>query len=249
MIDLLIYARNNKEQNTVSSNASDAVALLSDEKLSCKGYSTAEQVDSHLSMDAPYDLSVLEISDDGDIGLSKRVRNVREESDMMLIADEGMSPMKYLTPDIRACSLILKPYSDSTMKSVVREFISSYFRKKTAPDDQNSIVIENRNGKTVVPYNQIYYIEARSKKIYFRLRDKEYSKYDTLENIRKDLPATFVQSHRSFMFNSGFLERIKLSDNAVYLEHGIVVPLSRSYKSSVKEYLRGLSGNRDDNIE
>lgn len=249
MIDLLIYNRNRKEQARVSGSARDMVAFLSDEKLSCAECENAEQVYSHLKEDKPYDLSVLEISNDGDVGLSASVRAGREEADMMLIADNRLSPMKYLTPDIRACSLLLSPYDDESMKSVMREFISSYLRKRVVPDDQNSIVIENRSGKIVVPYNQIYYIEARNKKVYFRLRDKEYSKYDTLENIRKDLPPTFVQSHRSFMFNSGFLERIKLSDNAVYLEHNIIVPLSRSYKSSVKEYLRGISGNRDDNIE
>ena len=36
-----------------------------------------------------------------------------------------------------------------------------------------------------------------------------------------------------------------LSDNAVYLEHGIIVPLSRSFKAPIKEHLNGLSGKRD----
>ena len=245
MIDLLIYDRDTSEQERVGSHARDMVAFMSDDRLKCTGYSDAEGVESHLSKDKPYDLSVLEITNDDDIFLSRRVRSVRSDSDIMLLAEGTVSPMKYLTPDIRACSLLLRPYEEESMKSVMREFLSSYFRKKEVPDDENSIIIENRDGKTVVPFNQIYYVEARNKKVYFRLRDREYSKYDTLENVRKDLPQTFVQSHRSFMFNSAYLERIKLSDNAVYLEHNIIVPLSRSYKSAVKEYLRGISGGRD----
>lgn len=249
MVDLLIYNRDKTEQDTVSTSARDLVARLSEERLNCTGFESAEQVETYLKTDKPYDLSVLEINDDKDVGLSVRVREVREESDMMLIADGRVSPMKYLTPDIRACSLLLKPYDEPALKSVMKEFMAAFFRKRTAPDEQSSVVIENRSGKIVVPYNQIYYIEARNKKVYFRLRDKEYSKYDTLEKIRQDLPGTFVQSHRSFMFNSMYLERIKLSDSTVYLENNIMVPLSRSYKSAVKEYLRGLSGNRNDNNE
>lgn len=249
MIDLLIYDRDKREQERVGSHARDMVAFMSDDRLSCAGYMDADGVDMHLRKDKPYDLSVLEIMNDEDIDLSKRVRSLRADADIMLLADGTVSPMKYLTPDIRACSLLLRPYEEDMMKSVMREFLSSYFRKKEVPDEGNSIVIENRDGKTVVPYNQIYYIEARNKKVYFRLRDREYSKYDTLENVRKDLPQTFVQSHRSFLFNSGYLERIKLSDNAVYLEHNIIVPLSRSYKSSVKEYLRGISGGRNIDTE
>ncbi len=249
MIDLLIYDRDKKEQERVGSHARDMVAFMSDDRLSCAGYMDAGSVDMHLSKDKPYDLSVLEIKNDEDISLSRRVRSGRSDADIMLVADGTVSPMKYLTPDIRACSLLLRPYEEDTMKSVMREFLSSYFRKREIPEEGNSIVIENRDGKTVVPYNQIYYVEARNKKVYFRLRDREYSKYDTLENVRRDLPQTFVQSHRSFMFNSGYLERIKLSDNAVYLEHNIIVPLSRSYKASVKEYLRGISGSRNIDTE
>lgn len=249
MIDLLIYDRDKREQERVVSSARDMVAFMSDDSLSCKGYMDISGVYSHLSKDAPYDLSVLEIKNDEDVDLGRKVRSGRSDSEIMIVADGTISPMKYLTPDIRACSLLLRPYEEEVMRSVVREFLSSYFRKKEVPDEGNSIVIENRDGKTVVPYNQIYYIEARNKKVYFRLRDREYSKYDTLENVRRDLPQTFVQSHRSFMFNSGYLERIKLSDNTVYLENNIIVPLSRSYKSSVKEYLRGISGGRNIDTE
>lgn len=249
MIDLLIYDRDKKEMERVARHARDMVAYMSDDSLSCKGFLDAGGLYKYLGKDDPFDLSVLEIKDDGDIDLSRTVRSGRTDADIMLVADGTVSPMKYLTPDIRACSLLLRPYQEEAMRSVIREFLSSYFRKKDVPDEGNSIVIENRDGKTVVPYNQIYYIEARNKKVYFRLRDREYSKYDTLDNVRKDLPQTFVQSHRSFMFNSGFLERIKLSDNAVYLENNIIVPLSRSYKASVKEYLRGISGSRNIDTE
>ena len=249
MIDLLVYNRNRKEQEKVNGHARDMVAILSDESLKCTGLETAAQVEEHIRADRPYDLSVIEISGDEDIQLSAHVRQGREDSDMMLVADSRISPMKYLTPDIRACSLLLRPYDDAALESVMHEFMTSFFRKRSTADEQNSVVIENRDGKTVVPYSQIYYIEARNKKVYFRLRDREYSKYDTLDNVRKDLPPGFVQSHRSFIFNAGYLERVKLSDNSVYLEHNITVPLSRSYKASVKEYLRGVSGNRDSDTE
>ena len=249
MITLLIYDKDKKEQESVVRNAGDLVALMSDDRLVCAGYAEISGVDTHISRDEPYDLSVLEISDDEDIHLSKRVRTGRSDSDIMLLADSSISPMKYLSPDIRACSLLLRPFEEEAMKSVMREFMSAYFSKRDVPDAENSIVIENREGRSVVRFNQIYYIEARNKKVYFRLRDREYSKYDTLDNIRKYLPSTFVQSHRSFIFNSGYLEKIRLSENEVYLQHNIIVPLSRSYKSSVKEYLRGISGGRNTDPE
>ena len=242
MIDLLIYNRDSRIRDVVGSYVSNTVAMLSNERLTTTGIGDPAQVDTCLDDDKPYDLSVLEVSNDSDIRLSARVRAGRQDSDIMLVAESSISPMKYLTPDIRACSLLLKPYEDETLKSVVNDFVAAFFRKRTAPDDRNCVVIESREGKVVVPYSQIYYIEIRNKKVIFRLRDREYSKYDTLDNIKKDLPPAFVQTHRSYIINTSYISMVRLSENAVYLENDIIVPLSRSYKSVIKEYLRGVSG-------
>lgn len=247
-MDILLYDRDKKERELISGRVSDSVARLSDDRLKCSSLESADQVGKFLAKDPSLDLSMLEVMRDEDIELIRKVRAFREQADMMLMADSSISPMKYMTPDIRACSLLLKPFSSEQMASVVHEFLSAYYRKRETPSEENSIVIENREGRMVVPFSRIYYIEAREKKVYFRLKDREYSKYDTLENIKKLLPQGFVQSHRSFVFNTGYLERIKLSENTVYLEHGITVPLARSFKASIKEYLSGLSGRHDNDF-
>ncbi len=247
MIDVLLYDRDKKEQNRLCDKVRDTVALLSDDRMECVLCESAKQVEAHLVKDPPLDLSMLEVAEDNDIALTRQVRSFREQSDIMLMADGHISPMKYLTPGRRACSLLLKTFTDEEMNAVVREFIASHYRKRETPSDENTLVIENREGRVVVPLSHIYYIEAREKKVFFRLRDREYCKYDTLENVKTMLPDGFVQSHRSFVFNTQYLDRIKLSENAVYLENGIIVPLSRSFKASVKEYLNGLSGKRNHN--
>lgn len=242
MIDVLLYDRNTEEQESVRAILSSNVAMLSDDRLRCRKCQKTDQVYEYLRKDAMLDLSMLEVVNDEDIALIKNVREYSGQADMMLMADSRVSPMKYMTPDIRACSLLLKPFSRDEMESVVKEFVSSYYRKKETVSEENSIVIENRDGRIVVPFSNIYYVEAREKKVFFRLKDREYSKYDTLENIRTLLPPEFIQSHRSFVFNSRYIDKVKLSENTIYLEHNIMVPLARSFKASIKEYLNGLSG-------
>ena len=242
MAEVLLYGRDKGEQAGIKSKLSDSVARFSDDMLNVSDFLSSSEVKTHLTKRPPLDFSMLELADDEDISLVKIVREFSEHAEMMLMADSSISPMRYMTPEIRACSLLLKPFSMSDMESVVNEFVSSYYRRREEPQEGNTIVIENRDGRIVVPYSHIYYIEAREKKVFFRLKDREYSKYDTLENVKSSLPQGFVQSHRSFVFNSAYLDRIKLSDNTVYLEHGITVPLSRSFKASIKEYLGGISG-------
>ena len=245
MIDVLLFDKDRIERESIQHRVSDSVAILSDDRLECKICESSAEVEAHLAADPALDLSMLEVSNDEEIEMSKRIRSFREQSEIMLLANGDISPMKYMTPDIRACSLLLRPFEEEELAKVVHEFVAAYYRKRMTPSEENAIVIENRDGSTVVPTSHIYYIEAREKKVYFRVRDREYSKYDTLENVKTQLPANFIQSHRSFVFNTSYLDRIKLSENSVYLENGIVVPLSRSFKAPIKEYLNGLSGKRN----
>ena len=159
MIDILLYDKDKNERVRINSRLSDSVAMLSDDQLKCSSFGELEKVYDHLSREPSLDLSMLEVSGDADIVLTKHVRECREQADMMLVADGRISPMKYMTPDIRACSLLLKPFSDDEMKTVVHEFVSSYLRKRETPSEENSIVIENRDGRIVVPLSHIYYIE------------------------------------------------------------------------------------------
>jgi len=147
--------------------------------------------------------------------------------------------MEYLTPDVRAASLLLYPYRDGQEKQVFREFLKNYLEGRQAASDQDFLIIENRGGRTAIPFRQIYYIEVRERKIFVRIENKEYCKYDSMEHMLSQLPDTFIRCHRSFAFNAQHLDTVRLSENAVYLDHGIMVPLSRSYKPAVKEYVNG----------
>ena len=130
MIDVLLYDRNTDERERMRESLSSSVAVLSDDRLECKSCQSAKQVKEYLQKDITLDLSMLEVADDADIELIRNVRGFREQADMMLIADSSISPMKYMNPDIRACSLLQRPYSEEEMQSSIREFVSFYYRKK-----------------------------------------------------------------------------------------------------------------------
>lgn len=240
MAEMLIYDRDKGEVKILEDCARRTVAYQSDDRLFIREFPGKEKVEAYLEEGNLLDLAIMEISGERDIRMAEQVRGKGELLDMMLIADSGISPMKYMTPKIRACSLLLRPYEKMEAAEVVQEFVSEFYRKQRDADEERALLIENREGKTAVPYSQIYYLEVREKRIYIRLRDREYSKYDTLENIIKTLPENFLRCHRSFVFNVSYFQRVKLSENLIYLEHGIQVPLSRTYKTDIKEYLNGL---------
>ena len=51
---------------------------------------------------------------------------------------------------------------------VVNEMMDAFTEKFDSKDVPESFVIETREGKQYIPLNQIYYVEAREKKIFIR---------------------------------------------------------------------------------
>lgn len=239
MISMMIYDRNTKESQLLQNCAKESVAVLSEEKLEVSSYKTIEDVQRFLEKKDLLDVAFMEVTEKTGIDLAKQTRGTYEVAELLVIADSSVSPMEYLTPAVRAASLLLRPYESLDCQKVVKEFFHSIVKnRKTEPE--KVLIVENNQGKIPIPFSQIYYLEVREKRIFIRLKTKEYSKYGTLDNIAKELPENFMRCHRSFIINTEYIDTVKLSENSITLEDDIFVPLSRSYKNAIKEYMNGL---------
>lgn len=246
MVSMLVYGLGQKERGELSRMVKDAFAYLSDEELKLLCISAPAALLEYLEKAPLLDLACVGVNGQEEITLLRRIRSQYAKAELFLIADAAVSPMKYLTPDVRAASLLLSPYEQEQLRQVLQEFLRSCLgERESLETEKEFLVIENREGKTLIPLRQIYYIEVRERKIFIRVKNKEYSKYDSMEHMLEQLPDWFVRCHRSFAFNAQHLERVKLSENAVYLEHGMTIPLSRSYKSAMKEYMQRQGYGRD----
>lgn len=243
MAKMFVYDRDKREMQALVGYARETVAYQSNDRLGVREFCQSRKAQEYLEVERMLDLAILEIREDEDIEMAQLVRVKQELLDMMIIADSSISPMEYMTPKIRAASLLLRPFTKDQAKRVVREFMTAFYRRQRGTDEEHALLIENRQGKAAIPFSQIYYLEVREKRVYIRLKDREYSKYDSMENMMKLLPEQFLRCHRSFVFNISYFVRVKLSENMIYLENGITVPLSRSYKGNIKEYFNELRAN------
>ena len=79
------------------------------------------------------------------------------------------------------------------------------------------------------------FFESRNKKVYVNTGFEEYSFYDTLDNIESRVGDGFVRCHRSFIIAKSRIKKVMLSQNTVILDTDCYIPLSRTYKSVLKE--------------
>lgn len=234
MISMMVYDSRGEEREMMQHTIRQAAARLTEEKLELAYFERLEQMNVFLKGSPLLDMACYDVSAKGSIDFLERLRRQYKETLLLLIAEPSMSPMEYIRPTILASSLLLRPITEDRLMDNLSELWEQY-QEKDSGEEEESLVIETREGKTYVPFSKIYYFEAREKKIYLRLKKQELTFYDTLEHLAERLPASFVRCHRSFIVSRSRIRRVMLSKNLIVLEQGMEIPLSRSYKPAFKE--------------
>ena len=240
MIAILIVDKKEDECEGLRELSKYAVSRMSDEKLEFFRWAENEAASIAEKEKSLLDAIMVEISTNEEREVASAIRRKHQDSELMVISDAEVSPMQYLNPAIRAVSLLLRPYSADTAKSVVMDFYAALMSKREISKEA-CFVIENQDGKQIIPYSDIYYFEVNEKKIYARTKSQVYSKYGTLEQLEKSLPSQFMRCHRSYIVNTDRLVRARLTEGLLYLTDDVAVPLSRSYKMAMKEFFHAIS--------
>ena len=65
---------------------------------------------------------------------------------------------------------------------------------------------------------------------------REYGFYSTIEQLQEELGEQFIRCHRGFLVNQKKVERVVFAKNLIVLTDGYEIPVSRTYKSILKEF-------------
>lgn len=237
MISMLMYSSSVEELHLIREMTENLAAYLSEEKWEMFSYSSLPEVLGFFERQSLVDMACYDVTAKGSLDCLGRIRKGHKDMFLMLVADATLSPMEYVRPDILASSLILRPFTRAALRDKLADMIRDYLLRTEEDHGEEAFVVATREGKIRIPYGRICYMEARDKKIYVRLRDREIAFYGTLEELEEKLPDIFLRCHRGFLVNRTYVEKVMLSQNVIRLSHGMSVPLSRSYKPRFKELL------------
>lgn len=236
MISILLNSGNEKELNYIVEYAHYLAAKTSDEIWEYHVFRSMGEISNFLEESPILDIACVDVALKGGIQGAIKIRTLNENTCILIIADQNISPMEYIRPDILASSLLLRPFDGKQVQTVMKKIVLSYIKKFNGINTSDDVfVLENKEGKQLIPYDRISFFEARDKKIVVVTDSVEYSFYETIDNLEKVLPKQFVRSHRGFIVNCTKIIKIIKAQNTIYLEDGEEVPLSRSYKPIFKE--------------
>ena len=200
---------------------------------------TVEMAENGLAKEPILDFACVDLTLRGGISGAKMLRSANSNTSILVVVDGNLSPAEYIIPEIMASSLLIRPFDDKTAKKVISIMVRSYLaRFDDKKEGQNVFVVDCRSERRLIPYSLISCFEAREKKITLSAEGREYSFYDTIDNLESGLPKQFIRCHRSF------IEKIVLSQSRIDLKDGSFVPLSRSYRQKFDQFRSSLKNEK-----
>lgn len=238
MIVMIISDESKKEREYIARHSKDLAGRWTEENWKLIPCSTRNELAAIAQEEVTADILCIDITMEGTLELVKLLRQKAPAAYIILIASASISPLCYMKPAIAAESLMLKPLDERQIHEVLTEAIRAFANRFYSPDEKKVFVIENAGERRLIDYDRIYFFEARDKRVYLNTESEEYGFYDTLEQLETRLEDTFLRCHRSFLIHKEKIAEVYLSQNRIVLDGDFEIPLSRSYKPVVKEYLR-----------
>lgn len=234
MVSLLLYDRDKKELELLRALSKNLAALLSEDYWNISQADSPDALQGLLADSPLMDMLMYDVTPEDAISRLSGIRKSYREMQLMVIADLTTSPMTYMKPGIMASSLLLRPWTKEQAAEVLGEFFQAFIEQSQKTDDKDIYVVESKEGNLHIPFEQIYFFEAREKKIFVCTGREEYGFYHTIDKLADELPEQFVRCHRGFIVNRYKIRKVALSQNVIYLTNHLEVPLSRSYKPMLK---------------
>lgn len=234
MIAILVCGHDEKERDLISRDCRRQIARGSDQELRVETVSDDTELLKATREEQLIHMLYYSFRKGQDLEGLRSFRRQYGGAMVMLVADASVSPLEYLRPGIAPDSLLLRPLNSEKLSAVNGEFLDSFLDRFAEKKPGSVFVVETREEKVLIPHSQIYYFEAREKKLFVRTRHEEYAFYDTIEALEKRLPEEFRRCHRSYIVNTQRIQRILAAENLLDLGNQIGIPISRSYRAAFK---------------
>lgn len=213
-------------------------ASLKDIHVDISFYHSAEEMLFENDKSYPFDMIVLDIQMDkiNGVELAKRIREY--DKDVIIAFVSGIADYVFEGYEVQAVRYILKPVDEKK----IFELLNIIEIKQNS--EERYIIINLSGDKKRINHRDIIYVESMGHYVTFYLDDEEYDcKYNISELLIELADSGFVKTHRSYLVNLKYVERITKS--SCLMTNKQEIPLSRSSYKEVNqkfiEYYKGIT--------
>ena len=205
--------------------------------LACEieSFCCAEELLRCLSGDYAPDVAVLGISSDSEraISLAEKLNLLVPACRIIFVSDE----LRFATEVYRADHVwfLLRSELSERIVPAMRKALSSIEAYRS-----HGIVIRSRGKVTVVPLDEVLYLERDGRHTIIRTEKESFTSSEPPSRLLKNaLARSFIHSHRSYWVNKDKIGSLAHDD--FVLVNGELVPISRSRRAAAREDFISLS--------
>lgn len=216
------------------------IAVCDDEKLfaeslaDCiKGYMSGQRfsycVDTYYSISSldaalseqPYDLLFLDIlvREESGMEYAKKLRELGNEIHIIFVSSNTDYALEAFS--VFPVTFLPKPIVRKDVQTVMAKMFSKYLKKPTV------IINDKRNGRTVIQYETICYLESQGHDIVMQCFNRETLCFGgVFSDFIAELPeAYFFRCHRSYAVNMRYVHR--LQNCRFVMTDGSIIPIAK----------------------
>lgn len=196
---------------------------------SVAAFSSGEELEARMASGTEFDLLCLDIIMDGKSGmeLAQELRLWNDRVSIIFIT----SSQEFLKDGykVRPVQYLIKPVDREELKQA----IITDLRLNHRPE---SVSIRTGAGITVLPLDELLYVESRDHLSVAKLQSGEQTFRMRLSDMERLLPGDrFCRCHNSYLVNMQLIS--KISRNGIELSNGQWLPVGRSYYRAAQEKL------------
>ncbi len=194
-------------------------------------YGSAEEMLFENPASFPFDFIILDIQMDKMNGM-ELARAIRQLDPYVALAFLSNSRQYVFEGyEVQAVRYLLKPLTGEQLFPLL-EMV-----RKQSERDRQYIIVGKAGDKVRLDIRDIYYIEAFGHYVNIHTEKRAYEVKININEIYRKLNTDFIPTHRSFLVNLRYVERITRTDCILRTE--ITVPISRnSYKDVNQAFIR-----------
>ena len=217
------------------------VSLIKKQGIECSimEFTVAEE---YLADGKEYDLIFLDIdmggpdTDMDGMGLARHIRGMDTCRQPVIIFVTGYEKYVYEAFDVGAFQYLVKPVDEQKFAEVFSRAVRHISEEKR----RKKLVIQHAGESTVIPFQDIYYIESQNHNIVLCLRKGRLKFYGKIGDLEKELAGQFYRVHRGYLVNLLYVDSYDRTE--VKMENGDKLLLSRyKYNSFVQAYMEYIS--------
>lgn len=194
-----------------------------------ESFCCTEELLRYISADYSPDIAVLGIASDSDraISLAEKLNALVPVCRIIFVSDE----LRFATEVYRADHVwfLLRSELEERIVPALRKALSSLESRRSS-----GIVIRSRGKVTVVPLEEVLYLERDGRHTIIRTEKESYTSSEPPSRLLKNaLARSFIHSHRSYWVNKAKIESLEHDD--FVLSSGELVPISRSRRAAARD--------------